>query len=251
MSETGIIIQARTGSTRLPNKMILDFANNRGIFELILNSLTKQYQGKIPIILATSLKEQDDILASIADKYGIEVIRGSESDVLNRFDMAMKKYELNYAIRVCADNPLLDISHIKQLIEIGKSENLDYVSYAFPDKHPVIKSHLGLFTEFVSKSALERIRKKTNNPLYFEHVTNFIYENPQYFTIKFLPLPKYLQARKDLRFTLDTKEDFELMQKIYQEKSVRNFSLPELIYWIDRQSEILQAMQTQIIKNTK
>ena len=251
MSKTGIIIQARTGSTRLPNKMILDFANNRGIFELILNNLTKQYQGKIPIILATSLKEQDDILVSIADKFGVEVVRGSESDVMNRFDMAMEKYGLNYAIRVCADNPLLDVAHIKQLIETGESENLDYVSFAFPDKHPVIKSHLGLFTEFVSKDALERIRKKTDKPLYFEHVTNFIYENPQHFTIKFLPLPKYLQARKDLRFTLDTKEDFELMQKIYQEKSTRNFSLPELIYWIDRQPEILKVMQTQIIKNSK
>ena len=251
MLKTGIIIQARTGSTRLPNKMILDFANNKGIFELILNNLTKQYQGKIPIILATSLKEQDDILVSIADKYCIEVVRGSENDVMSRFDIAMEKFGLKYAIRVCADNPLLDVAHIKQLIEIGESEDLDYVSYAFPDNHPVIKSHLGLFTEFVSKKALELIRKKTNKSIYFEHVTNFIYENPEHFTIKFLPLPKYLQARKDLRFTLDTIEDFKLMQKVYQEKSVRNFSLPELMHWIDRQSEILQAMQEQIKKNSK
>ena len=108
MSKTKIIIQARTGSTRLPQKMILPFYENEGIFSLLLKKLTITFD-KNDIILATSVNENNDVLVEIAERYGIKYFRGSENDVLQRFIDAAKEFNAENIIRVCADNPFLDI----------------------------------------------------------------------------------------------------------------------------------------------
>ena len=128
MSNTKIIIQARTGSTRLPRKMILPFYENEGIFSLLLKKLTSAFD-KNDIILATSVNENNDVLVEIAEKYGINYFRGSENDVLQRFIDAAKEFNAENIIRVCADNPFLDIFYIELLIEKFEKFNCDYLSY--------------------------------------------------------------------------------------------------------------------------
>jgi len=251
LSKTGIIIQARTGSSRLPNKMILPFDKDRGIFELILDRIIHQYQGIYPIILATTTSKSDDVLADIATQKNISVVRGNENDVSSRFETVLKKYNLQNAIRVCADNPFLDVQHIKTLVDTGEAQAFDYVSFAFEDQTPVIKSHLGLFTEFVSLKALEKIRKLTDKPVYFEHVTNYIYTHPKNFSLKFLPLPKYLKSRKDIRLTLDTTADFKFLKNLYHHIKDKDLNIEDLVSWVDQQPELLQMMQEQIKKNSK
>lgn len=106
MNEAKIIIQARTGSTRLPQKMILPFYESEGIFSLILKRLTSIID-KNNIILATSTNENNDVLTDIAKEYGVNYFRGSENDVLQRFIDAANEFNAKKIIRVCADNPFL------------------------------------------------------------------------------------------------------------------------------------------------
>ena len=114
MNDIKIIIQARTGSTRLPQKMILPFYENEGIFSLILNRLTSNFK-KENIILATSSNPNNDVLAEIARRYGINCFRGSENDVLQRFIDAANQFNATKIIRVCADNPFLDMDFLNFL----------------------------------------------------------------------------------------------------------------------------------------
>ncbi len=118
--QTGIIIQARTGSTRLPNKMILPFYNGKGILQILLERIKKKYNNQYTIILATTTNKNDEKIAEIGEKTGVEIYRGSENDVLKRFINAALSYNIFGIIRVCADNPLLDVNHIENLIQIGE-----------------------------------------------------------------------------------------------------------------------------------
>ena len=108
MENLGIIIQARTGSTRLPFKMTLPFFNDRGILELLLSRLKKAGLADKTIV-ATTENVRDDIICNIARNAGVSYFRGSESDVLDRFIQAANHYYVSKIIRICADNPFLDI----------------------------------------------------------------------------------------------------------------------------------------------
>ena len=247
---TAIIIQARTGSTRLPNKMILPFYKDKGILEIILTRINKKYSKKYKIILATTTNKNDNKIEEIGKKIGIDVYRGSETNVLKRFIDTAIEYDAESIVRVCADNPLLEIEHIENLINEGVKNNYDYVSYKFNENTPVIKSHLGLFTEYTNVKTLKKVIELTNDKYYFEHVTNYIYENDKSFNIKFLDLSKELY-NKQYRFTLDTIEDFTTLQKIYSDISEEKLSLRNIVEYVEQNLVLKEKMLTQIKQNTK
>ena len=127
---TGIIIQARLGSTRLPRKMILPFFYNLGILEILIIRLKEVIDENVtPIILATTTNPMDDELQKIGNKHGILTLRGSENDVLGRFIDAAEKHNITNIIRVCADNPLLDLAKLLQLMERSEKSMVDYCSF--------------------------------------------------------------------------------------------------------------------------
>ncbi len=247
MLNTKIIIQARNGSSRLPNKMILDFYQSKGIFEIILDNLLKIFDNK-QLILATTKSDKDNVLENIAKKKNIAVFRGDENNVLKRFVDAAKQNSAKNIVRVCADNPFLMPEYIKELI---KYNDYDYVSYALKDGTPVIKTHWGLFAEYTKYDTLMTILKRTQNPLFLEHVTNYIYTHSDKFKIKFLPLPKEIQNKEKIRLTLDTKEDFILLKQLYNKWVSTEKSLKSLINIIDNDEKIKSKMKEQIYKNEK
>jgi spore coat polysaccharide biosynthesis protein SpsF len=251
-TRTGIIIQARTGSTRLPDKMVLPFYNEKGILEIVLNRLIYQYEGKYKIILATTENKKDDIITGIGEKLGISIFRGDENDVLQRFVYAANSFNLDNIIRVCADNPMLNTSHIAKLIEDGEKGNFDYLSYEYKNNLPIIKSHLGLYTEFVTLRALKKALELTGDMHYHEHVTNYIYENKAIFNVRLLDLPYQKLLNKNLRFTLDTKADFELLKKLYSDIGENNIEdIISLIEVVEQNSDMKIKMNEQIIENSK
>lgn len=249
MKNVGIIIQARKGSTRLPNKMVLPFYENKGILELILGKLKSSYP-ELNIILATTVSTKDDELEAIARKLEIKTFRGNEQDVLDRFINAANVYKLDTLIRVCADNPFLDVAHISSLIdEIQTDETLDYVSYKIDDT-PSIKTHLGLFTEAVRLAALKKVDQSVEkDSMYREHVTNFIYANEDVFKIKFLTSPLKDKNVNRIRLTLDTQRDFDMLRGLYKKYSI--CSSDELIDHLKNDSQILEEMSDLIEYNQK
>ena len=246
--KTGIIIQARKGSTRLPNKMVLPFNKGKGLLELLIEKLKKEFSEE-QIILATTTNALDDELESIAEKCSIKSYRGSEDNVLNRFIESAENFEFSNIIRICADNPFLDIPHIHNLIEKIEKGIWDYVSYQTEYNLPTIKSHLGLYTEAVTLKALKKVESNTKLLLYLEHVTNYIYENSDKFNIKLLKLPLYMKHTDSIRLTLDTLEDFEFEKELFSDNSY--LSTEELIHNIKSDYRLINKMKIQINKNTK
>ena len=252
MNNTKIIIQARTGSTRLPRKMILPFYENEGIFSLLLKKLTSAFD-KNDIILATSTNPNNDILVEIAERYEVNYYRGSENDVLQRFIDAAKEFGAENIIRVCADNPFLDAFYIEQLIEKFEKFNCDYLSYITSDGTPSIKTHYGFWAEAVKLSALEKVRELTNENLYHEHVTNFIYANRDIFDVNFFEIIPQIDKHKDIRLTIDTQVDFDIQKEIFNKlnNNIPNFTSLNVIDFLEDNLHYLDIMRNEILKNQK
>src|SRR4051812_14984560 len=126
MSDTAIIIQARTKSTRLPNKVLLPFFKNNGCLEILINRLKKNTD--IPLFIATSINDSDDAIERLAYKLNIQYYRGDENNVLSRFIACAENFSIKNIIRVCSDNPFLDIQDLDELIKFNMQNN-DYVSF--------------------------------------------------------------------------------------------------------------------------
>jgi spore coat polysaccharide biosynthesis protein SpsF (cytidylyltransferase family) len=249
---SAIVIQARMGSSRLPGKVLLPFYGEQTILDIILRTLANS-KYKLRVILATSTAKSDDALHDWAIANNLGVFRGHETDVLNRFVEVSDLFELNNVVRVCADNPFLDQELLDHMIGIGISDQCDYCSYMAADDTPAMKSHLGVFAEWVRCSALRKVQSMTRDPLYTEHVTNFIYSNPEHFNLRWLKAPEALYNRKDVRFTIDTPEDFALMQQLFAVLAERgitpNFS--NILQLVEHDDHAKQIMQNQIRKISK
>ena len=250
MSQLGIILQARTGSTRMPEKVILPFHEGKSILDLLLEKVKRL---NVPVVLATTVNQSDDRICELAGKHEVSVFRGSENDVLDRFVQAARQFQFGKIVRVCADNPFLDLDGMKTLIRRFENLEADYLSFQLAGNKPSILTHFGFWTEAVRLDALEKAQQLTSEKLYHEHVTNFIYGNPDLFNVQFIPADPLVFSRNDIRMTLDTPEDFEIQKEIFAaiSKEKPNFAIPEIVNWLDQHKEILELMKKEIRKNQK
>ena len=244
-----IIIQARSGSTRLPGKMTMPFYDGKSILEIIIGDLMDNCEFKI--VLATTDSYKDDHLVALAHKTGIDVFRGSEDDVLERFINAAEFYNAEYIVRVCGDNPFLSIFLLKELSKLYKGE--DYLSFRYDNGKPTILGHLGMFCEYTNIHALRKAAELTVDKLYREHVTNFLYGNPEVFNVKLVDLPESVHNYEGIRLTVDTKNDFVNSAKLYAQfgSMIKEVDIQKLIDYIQLNTVLLQSMQSEIKMNTK
>ena len=250
MTKPGIIVQARTGSTRMPEKVILPFYQDQSILDLILE---KAKMTNVAVVLATTENPSDDRICALAANHGIPVFRGSENDVLDRFIQAARLFQVEKIIRVCADNPFIDWPAMQTLISEFEKSDADYLGFQLAGNKPSILTHFGFWTEAVGLNALEKVQQLTPEKLYHEHVTNFVYGHPELFNVQFIPADPLVFYRTDIRLTLDTPEDFKIQQKIFAliSKENPNFAIPEIVNWLDRHPEVLETMKKEIEKNQK
>ena len=99
------IVQARTGSKRLPGK-VLKKIGKYSLIELLLKRLSKSKKLS-KVVLATTKNKNDDYLTSLVSKLGYEVYRGSEDDVLSRYFKVAQKNSAKYIVRITGDCPLV------------------------------------------------------------------------------------------------------------------------------------------------
>lgn len=245
-----VVIQARTGSTRLPNKMLLPFHDGKTIFEIVIETLLSVFP-KDKIVLATTVNPKDDTLANIAERFGIAAYRGSEEDVLSRFIDVVEKFNLDAVLRICADNPFFIRENLKEIAAHGEKSDADYLAYFFKDNLPTIRSHSGFFGEWVSAEALKEAACRTQDKFYHEHVTNFIYGNEDIFKIEKLQMPEEDFCRS-VRLTIDTEEDFNMAQEIYSMFENKNeITIAKLKTIVANHPEYLQKMQRIISQYAK
>lgn len=248
MNLPSFFIQARSNSSRLKGKMLLPFWNNKSILQIIIERLINAF-GTERIFLLTTESPTDDELVNRVSQYKIGIFRGSEEDVLNRFIKAGEIFEKEEIIRICADNPFLDIESLKIIVE--DSGEADYISFSYKDI-PVIKTHLGFFAERTKLRILKKVYSLTDESLYREHVTNYIYAHPDMFKCKFFPVESKFDFFDKLRLTVDTEADFNTAKEIFaQLPDPMNFTLNEVISIINQNPQMISLMEEQIKLNTK
>ena len=222
----GIILQSRLGSTRLPNKIILDFNKGKSILDIILEKITAGFKN-LPIIISTGSDQKNLNLLKYSEKYGVSFFIGSEEDVLDRFINSAESNNLSHIIRICSDNPFIDIFYIKKLItEMGKNGK-DYISFKNHKGIPVIKTHIGMFGEIVSLDSLKKIKSDFDTML--------------------INLPDKVLNRDDIRLTVDTLDDFLLASEIYEKTKGMEFD--EFIDFLDLNSNRYINKMVYNIKN--
>ena len=121
----GVIIQARLGSKRLPNKVFKTIGNKNLLEHIVIN--LKRYL-KCSIIIATTKNKKDDKLAKWCKKKNLKVYRGEESNVLKRYYLCSLRFKFKHIIRITSDNPFTDIKELKKMKKIYKKKRLDYIS---------------------------------------------------------------------------------------------------------------------------
>lgn len=194
----GAIIQARMNSSRLPGKILKEL-RNKSILEHILYRLS-QLQNKVYPVIATTVNPLDDQVEVFCSKQRIELFRGSEDNVLERYFHCAKYYGFTHIMRLTGDNPFIDSVELDNLVELHLSEHADYSSCV--EGLPV-----GVGGEIFTFSALETSYKRSTSPHHFEHVNEYILENMHEF--KTVALNILASKRSTVRLTVDTEEDFK------------------------------------------
>lgn len=245
--DTGIIVQARMGSTRLPGKVLMPFYDGLSILQILLRRLNAN-SANIPVWLATSALEADNAVADLAAAENVNCFRGHETDVLQRFTQAAEQAGFSRIIRVCADNPFLDAGLLDELIAASFVSPADYLSYSLTGNLPAIRSHWGIFAEYVTLDALRRAAKATDDPFYHEHVTNFIYGNPDQFNVQWIHAPEGVYENLSVRLTIDTPEDFTALQQLYVDLAgnAKPITFKNILTELQHRPDLREEMQRQI-----
>jgi len=203
-----IIIQARMTSTRLPGKVLIDLAGKPMLAQQLrrLQPCTAVDQ----IVIATTVNDTDDPVVVLAEHEGLDVFRGSENDVLSRFVGAAAQSQAEVIIRVTADCPLIDAQVVDRVVRelTDNAGSCDYAGNVIQRSFP-----RGLDVEAFTHEALTRCDDLADTDEAREHVTLIIRQaEPGMFTCRSVLDDK---DNSNLRWTVDTPADLELVRKIY------------------------------------
>jgi glutamate-1-semialdehyde 2,1-aminomutase len=198
------IVQARMGSTRLPNKVMKSI---RGVpmIELLLSRLVRAKEVD-QIIVATSIHEHNIPLVTHVRNLGYACEQGSENDVLDRYLQAAKVHKADVIVRITGDCPVVDPELVDQVIRGFKAANVDYFSNIDPPTYPD-----GLDIEVFTFKALERAGIETRDPFDREHVTPYLRKPGKYKT----EAMQYSEDLSALRWTVDEFSDFKVIEKVF------------------------------------
>lgn len=210
---TVLITQARSGSTRLPGKILKEI-NSESLLEIHLKRLNK-CKNVTKIIVATTDKPEDKVIYDYALDRNFYSFRGSESDVLDRFYQAVKNEKPDWIVRVTSDCPLIDPILVDKLIKFAhNNNNIDYCSNILVENYPD-----GQDIEVFKFSALELAWKKAKLYSDREHVTTYIRNNSDFkgaSIFKALNYPCTSNYSK-IRMTVDEPRDFDLIKVLIKD----------------------------------
>lgn len=202
------VIQARMTSTRLPGKVLLRAAGR----EMLAHQLDRVRRATTvdAICIATTSNADDDPVAELAQREGVAAFRGSEHDVLDRFVKAAGHVGADVAVRLTGDCPLTDPALIDAVVGAFRAATppVDYATNSFPRTWPI-----GLDVEVASMAALRIAAAEADDPYDREHVTPFLYRQPERFRTLGYPAPQDLSG---YRWTLDETSDYELLRRILE-----------------------------------
>lgn len=194
------------GSSRLPNKVLLKI-KGKTLLELYINRV-KPSKMLDKIVIATTKKKEDDAIANLANEIGIDVFRGSENDLIDRYYQCAKVYNADPIVRITPDDPFVDYEVVDRAINIFLNNDVDFVANHFTPTFPE-----GLDVEIYSFKTLENAWKNARLLSEREHIFPYIQNNQSQFKIiNFSQEKDY----SHLRWTIDHECDYLMTKKIYE-----------------------------------
>ena len=196
------VVQARTGSSRLPGKVLRPLLG-RPVLEWVVRA-AKDVSSLSDVVVATTTEPADDPVAELGARLGVRVVRGSTDDVLDRYLVALRGRQADAVARFTSDCPLLDPRVASTVVAawLAAPEH-DHVSTVMPRCLP-----RGMDAEVARVDTLEAISAELTTPElahHRTHVTSFLYSQPERFRVLGVA---FHPSSDDLRVTLDTQDDF-------------------------------------------
>ncbi len=220
------------GSTRLPAKVMKKIKDKEVLLHVYERCLKAKKVEKV--VIATSTNKENDEIENFCKRYNIECFRGAENDVLDRYYKCAKVYNPDIIIRVTSDCPLLEPKLIDYWVSNMESDQIEFV-----EEEEELYTGFGL--DIFSMKALEKMKKFSTEDKQKEHVIGYYLDNANEFSRKKYPLEESLKyLYRPYRLTLDTLEDFNLINMLYEKLYKNNFiDLKEVINFIDDNKDIL------------
>ena len=238
--KTFAIIQARMGSSRLPGKVLMDLGG-----ETVLGRVVHRLERSREIddlVVATTAEPADEAIVRACEGLHVRCFRGSEHDVLDRYYQAAHFYSADAVVRVTSDCPVIDPELVDETVRKFREERADYASNVFPRTYP-----RGLDAEVFTIAALDRAWNEAREPHQREHVTPYLYEHPHIFRLASVSGGV---DHSGYRWTLDTREDLELLRAIYSRFDGRDdFSWQEVLHLMEREPELAE-LNSQVLQKS-
>jgi spore coat polysaccharide biosynthesis protein SpsF (cytidylyltransferase family) len=216
-TRAGIVLQARMDSSRLPGKAMLPIGDAPVVTHCLRRLVAA---GVARVVLATTDRPQDDVLADTATALGVSVYRGDVDDVLARMRAAAETFDLDPVVRATGDNPAVDIQAPGRVLEALRAMRADYVvEQGLP---------YGAAVEVVTREALRAAARDATDREDREHVTTWVKRQTDRFRIVYPEAPAPLR-RPDLRLTVDLPEDLLYVRTLFARSGADEPSLSRLI----------------------
>lgn len=226
-----VLIQARCGSSRLPNKVLKDICGKTDLQWVI--ERVQRAKNVDEVIVITSIEKNNLPLVQLCAELGVRIFVGSENDVLDRYYQAARLLKPKNVVRITADCPLFDWRYLDIALDMMDG-NTDFIWQAdedFPD---------GLDLEIMTYKTLEKAWKGAKLSSEREHVTQYMRKHPELFKIKNYRCP--IENIGNKRWTLDEEEDFILIEKIYthfiQERKKEDFITEDILQFLQTNPEL-------------
>jgi len=227
------IIQARVNSKRFPGKILMPLLN-KSVLQYQLERL-KKLKRVDTLILATTKNKNDTKLVKIAKEKKILIYRGDQNNVLKRYYKCALANKVTIIIRITADCPLIDVKYINILLKFFLNNNYDYCSNVDLNYLPD-----GFHCEVFNFKSLKKAYKLATSRFDKEHVTSFIWSNPQIFLVSKFRGKKPKLYQKNIRLTLDYREDYIIIKKIFDNLYKKNkyFTLEQILKFLKKNKKI-------------
>ena len=232
------IVQARMGSTRLPNK-VMKKINGVPMIELILSRLS-QSKELDQVVVATSVDPKNVPLVEHVKSLGYACEQGSENDVLQRYINAAKAHNADIVVRITGDCPLVDPELVDECIRGFRASSVDYFSNINPPTYPD-----GLDIEVVTLAALNRAIVESDKPFDREHVTPYIRESGRF---NFSGM-QHSEDLSHLRWTVDELADFDVINNVFSHFSPNIHFTWQQVLDLERSNSDLFVANQKIIRN--
>lgn len=218
-----VVLQARMGSSRLPGKVLAPICG-RTILSHCIRRLQAAAIGEV--IVATSTRPEDMAVVVESQRHNVRVVRGSSTDVLGRYLLAIEDWQGPFVFRATADNPVVDIDAPGRVLKVLEGG----ADYCVEEGLPV-----GAAVEGMRTSALRESATLAQSPYDREHVTPYLRHQPGRFAIRPVAAPPECY-RPHLRLTVDTRDDLSYVRSLLEQAGAdaRLVPLKEVIALADR-----------------